>query len=63
MNKRLFLILEIFWLIVGILSFAAGVYETTRNGLKGSWMFFLISAVGLGMYFMRRNLRKKMANP
>jgi hypothetical protein len=59
MNKQVFFILEIFWLIVGILGFAAGIYETTRNGLKESWMFFLISAVGLGMYFMRRNLRKR----
>jgi hypothetical protein len=63
MNKQVFFILEIFWLIVGILGFVAGIYETSRHGLKESWMFFLISAVGLGMYFMRRNLRKKTSRP
>jgi len=63
MNKRVFFILEIFWLIVGILGLGAGIYETILNGLKESWMFFLISAIGFGMYFMRRNLRKKMSHP
>lgn len=61
MNKKVFLILEIFWLIVAVLGLAAGIHQTTRQGLKDSWLFFLISATGFGMYFMRRNLRKKMS--
>lgn len=59
MNKTITFILEIFWLIVGILGLAAGIHQTIREGLKESWLFFLISVTGLTMYFMRRNLRKK----
>jgi hypothetical protein len=59
MNKKVTFILEIFWLIAAILGFVTGIYETTRHGLKESWMFFLITAIGLIMYYMRRNLRKK----
>jgi hypothetical protein len=62
MNKTLTLILEIFWFIVGVLGLVAGIHQTTRNGLKESWMFFLISAVGFGMFFIRRNLRKKQSS-
>jgi hypothetical protein len=61
MNKKVLFVLEILWLIVGILGLAAGIHQTMRKGLKESWMFFLISAVGFGMYFMRRNLRKKLS--
>jgi hypothetical protein len=61
MNKQVYLILEIIWLIVGILGLFAGFYQTLQSGLKESWLFFLIAAVGFGMYFMRRNLRKKLS--
>jgi hypothetical protein len=61
MNKQVFFILEIFWFIIGILAIAAGIHQTLQHGLKESWLFFLISATGFGMYFMRRNLRKKIS--
>lgn len=59
MNKTVSFILEIFWLIVGVLAIATGIHQTLKQGLKESWLFFLISVVGFTMYFMRRNLRKK----
>ena len=59
MNKPIYFILEIFWLIVGILGLAAGIHQTLRQGLKESWLFFLISVTGFTMFYMRRNLRKK----
>jgi hypothetical protein len=59
MNRTIAFILEIFWLIVGVLALGAGIHQTFRQGLKESWLFFLISAIGFGMFFMRRNIRKK----
>jgi hypothetical protein len=59
MNKSVYFILEVFWLIAGVLSLAAGIHKTIHQGLKESWLFFLISVIGFSMYFIRRNLRKK----
>jgi uncharacterized membrane protein len=59
MNNRLYHILEIFWLIVAILGLIAGIHQTYTQGLKESWLFFLIALVGFAMFYMRRTLRKK----
>jgi hypothetical protein len=59
MNKTIYFILEIFWLMVGIFGLFAGIHQTIRQGLKESWLFFIISVTGFAMFAMRRNLRKK----
>jgi len=61
MNKRTAHILEIFWLIIAILSLGAGIHQTITEGLGESWLFFLITVVGFLMFFLRRNLRKKLS--
>jgi len=61
MNKRTNHILEIFWLIVAILSLFAGIHQTVTQGFGESWLFFLITLVGFMMFFLRRNLRKKLS--
>lgn len=60
MNNRLYLILEIFWLVVAILALIAGIHQTYMQGLKESWLFFLIACTGFAMFYMRRTLRKKL---
>jgi hypothetical protein len=59
MNKRIYFILEVFWLILAIFGLFAGFSLTLRQGLKESWLFFLIALISFAMYFMRKNLRKK----
>jgi len=59
MNKHIYLILEIFWLIVAVLGLIAGIHQAYREGLKESWLFFLISLIGFAMYYMRSTMRKK----
>jgi hypothetical protein len=61
MNKRTNHILEIFWLIVAILSLIAGIHQTFTEGFGKSWLFFLIAVVGFLMFYLRRNLRKKIS--
>ncbi len=59
MNNRIFYILEIFWLVIAILGLIAGIHQTYMEGLRESWLFFLIAFTGFAMYYMRRTLRKK----
>ncbi len=59
MNNRLYHILEIFWLIVAILGLIAGIHQTYNQGLKESWLFFLIALIGFAMFYLRRTMRKK----
>jgi len=59
MNNRVTHILEIFWLIVAILSLLAGIHQSMNQGIKESWLFYLIAAIGFLMFYLRRNLRKK----
>jgi len=46
--------LEIFWLIVVIVSILIGVYETIGNGFGESYIFFIITFVAGIMYSLRR---------
>jgi len=59
MNKKSAHILEIFWLIVAILSLGTGIHQTFHEGISRSWLFLLISLISFGMYSLRRNFRKK----
>ena len=61
MNKRVSYILEIFWLVVALLSLIAGIHQTVTMGFRESWLFFIIALVGFLMFFLRRNLRKKLS--
>jgi len=59
MSKKAAHILEIFWLIIAILSLGAGIHQTYYEGISRSWLFLIITLLALGMYYLRRNLRKK----
>lgn len=59
MNNRLYHILEIFWLVVAVLALIAGIHQTYMQGLKESWLFFLIALTGFAMFYMRRTMRRK----
>lgn len=59
MNKRIYHILEIFWLIMAVLGMIAGTHQTCTQGLRESWLFFLITLIGFAMFYLRRTLRKK----
>jgi positive regulator of sigma E activity len=56
-------IMEIFWLIVLILSAAKGIQLFITKGFTASQFFFIISVLSLLLFLLRRNLRKKENNP
>jgi hypothetical protein len=51
-------ILEYTWLVAAILSFGAAVHQTIYQGISNSWLFTIISAISIAMYFFRRKMRK-----
>jgi TM2 domain-containing membrane protein YozV len=59
MNNKVLHILEIFWLIVAVLSLGAGIHQTFNEGIRRSWLFLLIALIGFIMFLLRRNLRKR----
>jgi len=61
-NLQISFVMEIFWLIVFILSTAKGIYEAFSRGFKESMYFFIISVLALLLYLARKNLRKKTVN-
>jgi Flp pilus assembly protein TadB len=50
-------ILEVFWLIVAIMTGIMGIYGTFTKGLKASYMFFIMAILSCFLYFARRYLR------
>jgi uncharacterized membrane protein YbaN (DUF454 family) len=62
MNKishRLKHILEIIWLIVGIIALAIASYETVSGTLNNALPYYAFGAIALFFYFSRRNERRK----
>lgn len=51
-------VMETVWIVIGLISFVAGVYSIYTAGFKNSRVFILLAAVSFFMYILRRNLRK-----
>lgn len=52
-------ILEIFWLIVAILTAIMGVHAWYVTGLKDAGIFFLMSLLSFLLFLARKAIRKK----
>jgi hypothetical protein len=50
-------ILEIFWLIIAIMTGFMGFYGTFTRGFKSSYAFFIMAILSSLLYFARRYLR------
>lgn len=58
-NLQIGFVLEIFWLTVFVAAFIKSIADTFRYGISESYEFFILSALALLLYFLRRNLRKR----
>ena len=58
--KRHNRIMEIFWLVVAVVTFFFSVYRVTKVGFREGYVFLLMPAVAGVLYGMRRRIRKKM---
>ena len=59
MSKKSLIILEIAWLVVGVLCVAAGIRSLIYSGGNRYLAFFLMALISLGMAWFRNNQRKK----
>lgn len=65
MNKiqnKASLILEYVWIIISLLSLAIAIQNTINGNWENARMFYIFVPIALGMFFFRRNLRKKKNN-
>jgi hypothetical protein len=59
MNNKLGKLILALWLTLGIACFVFGVYETIAEGIKKSYMLFILSIISLLMFYIRRKVMKK----
>ena len=59
MNKTFLLIVEIIWIITGVLSIAAGIRYLTAGGGKLLFVFPLLAVVSFLFAWIRHRQRKK----
>ena len=47
MSKKSLLLIEIVWAVLGLVCLGIAIREISLNGLQGSWLWLLMSAVAL----------------
>lgn len=58
MKNKLSRALEILWLITAILCLFAAIHQTYYEGFSKSYLFFIFTLVALGMFLLRKQIRK-----
>jgi hypothetical protein len=53
-------ILEISWLVLGIIALALGVYKIFSDGVAEAAFYGVVMAVSIGMFTIRRKQRMKL---
>jgi asparagine N-glycosylation enzyme membrane subunit Stt3 len=56
-NPDLNQVLEVFWLIVAVLTASMGIYVLAKNGFKSAYVFFIMAILSFLLYLARRTLR------
>ncbi|MEA2041197.1 MAG: hypothetical protein U9N85_01415 [Bacteroidota bacterium] len=49
---------EILWMALSVFVFIAAIHKTVYQGFSESWLFFVLVAVALLMWYIRRSMRK-----
>ncbi len=52
-------VLEVFWIIVGVMTAIMGFYSLFTRGFKSCYMFFIMTIMAFLLYFARHTLRMK----
>ena len=60
MNKKSLLMIEIIWVILGLVCLGIAIREISTNGIRQAWLFFVMSAAAFVLAWMRDSQRKKM---
>lgn len=51
--------MEFIWALLALISLLLGIYATFTDGITQSYPLFIIALIAVGMYFLRRRMRKK----
>jgi len=51
--------LEVFWLIMSVVSIILVVYVYASIGPEGNWMLMLLPVITIAMYVFRRSMAKR----
>ena len=60
MNKKSLLLIEIIWIILGLMCLGIAIRETAANGLGRAWLFFVMAAAAFVLAWLRDSQRKKL---
>jgi len=60
MNKKSLLLIEIVWVILGILSLGIAIREISANGFKSGLLYLVMAAGAFVLAWMRDSQRKKL---
>ncbi len=60
MNKKSLLLIEIIWIILGLVCLGIAIREITTNGMRQAWLFIVMSAVAFTLAWVRDSQRKKL---
>ena len=62
MRSKFNFVIEIVWLVVAILGILAGIHKTYQTDFKESYPFFIIAAISIFIYLLRRYFRLSAKN-
>jgi hypothetical protein len=60
MNKKALLLIEIVWVVLGLLCLGIATRELILNGFSKAWLFLVMSAVAFVLAAIRDRQRKKV---
>jgi uncharacterized membrane protein len=60
MNKKALLLIEIVWVVLGLLCLGIAIRELIINGFSKAWLFLVMSAAAFVLASIRDRQRKKV---
>lgn len=60
MNKKYLLMIEIVWIVLGVICLGIAIREITANGLKSGLLYLVMAAGAFVLAWMRDSQRKKL---
>ena len=60
MNKKSLLLIEVIWIILGLMCLGIEIQETVSNGISRAWLFYVMTAAAFVLAWLREKKKKKL---
>jgi hypothetical protein len=60
MSKKTLLLIEIVWALLGLVCLGIAIREISQNGLRGAWLWLIMTVGAFTLAAVRDSQRKKM---